>query len=313
MRRLTSKGYVQTEPFAGKTAHTKKRTAPGVLHGKRAKRIEKERRYFAVFVLPSFLGVCFFVLIPFLDVIRRSFATAVTGEFTGLSNYKRVLENEAFRLAVKNTAYFTAVCLPLLILSGLAIALLLSGLKQAQTFKTVFLFPMAMPAAAVVLIWKMVFSQGGFLNLALQKQTDYMGTGLAFWVLVFSYIWKNLGYTVVLWLAGILGISGDTIEAAKVDGAGFFKIWHSIMLPQLKGVLYTIAVLSFLNSFKVFREAYLVAGPYPQESMYLLQHLFNNWFAYLELDKMAAAAVLMAGVLLAFILFLQRLWGEDKE
>lgn len=267
----------------------------------------------ALWLLPSFLGVSVFVLLPFLDVVRRSFLTAVTEEFNGLENYRKVFDNDAFRLAAFNTGRFIVVCLPLLIVTGLLAALLLAGMKQAQLLKACFLFPMAMPAATVVLIWKMVFARGGFLNRVLQTDYDFMETGMAFWVLVFSYLWKNLGYTVVLWLAGILGVPGDIIEAARVDGAGKVRIFFSVMLPQLKGVLYTITVLSFLNSFKAFREAYLVAGPYPQESMYLLQHLFNNWFTYLELDKMAAAAVCIGFVLLGAILGLQKLWGEGGD
>lgn len=269
-----------------------------------------KKRWFFAFVMPGFIGVFCFVLLPFADVVRRSFTTAATGEYVGLDNYRKVFQNEAFLLAVKNTARFVVVCLPLLITLGLAVALLLSGLKQAQTLKSVFLFPMAVPAATVVLVWQMVFDRHGFCNAYTGKETDFMGTGLAFWVLVFSYVWRNLGYTVVLWLAGILAVPGDMIEAARVDGAGKIRIFAAILMPQLKGVFYTITVLSFLNSFKVFREAYLVAGPYPQESMYLLQHLFNNWFAWLELDKMAAAAVCLAAVLLVFILVLTGLWEE---
>lgn len=268
------------------------------------KKWNKSRRAFLAFLLPSFLGVVFFVLLPFLDVFKRSFTTAITGEFVGIQNYVTVYENRAFRLAVGNTLRFTLVCLPLLLVLGLLAALLLTNMKQAQLLKSFFLLPMAMPAATIVLIWKMTFSENGFLNRLLSAHTDYMGTGLAFWVLVFSYVWKNLGYTVVLWLAGILAIPEDYIQAAKVDGAGKVRIFFSIILPQLKGCMYTITVLSFLNSFKVFRESYLVSGAYPHESMYLLQHLFNNWFVYLELDKMAAAAVCIGIVLLGVILFL---------
>lgn len=274
------------------------------------KKWNKSRRAFLAFLLPSFLGVVFFVLLPFLDVFKRSFTTAVTGEFVGIQNYVTVYENRAFRLAVGNTLRFTLVCLPLLLVLGLLAALLLTNMKQAQLLKSFFLLPMAMPAATIVLIWKMTFSESGFLNRLLSAHTDYMGTGLAFWVLVFSYVWKNLGYTVVLWLAGILAIPEDYIQAAKVDGAGKVRIFFSIILPQLKGCMYTITVLSFLNSFKVFRESYLVSGAYPHESMYLLQHLFNNWFVYLELDKMAAAAVCIGIVLLGVILFLEKLWEE---
>lgn len=274
------------------------------------KKWNKSRRAFLAFLLPSFLGVMFFVLLPFLDVFKRSFTTAVTGEFVGLKNYETVYENGAFRLAVGNTLRFTLVCLPLLLFLGLCAALLLTNLKQVQLIKSFFLLPMAMPAATVVLIWKMTFSGNGLLNRMLSSDTDYMGTGLAFWVLVFSYVWKNLGYTVVLWLAGLLAIPEDYIQAAKVDGAGRVRIFFSIILPQLKGSMYTFTVLSFLNSFKVFRESYLVSGSYPHESMYLLQHLFNNWFVYLELDKMAAAAVSIGAVLLAVILLLEKLWEE---
>ncbi len=274
------------------------------------KKWNKSRRAFLAFLLPSFLGVMFFVLLPFLDVFKRSFTTAVTGEFVGLKNYETVYENGAFRLAVGNTLRFTLVCLPLLLFLGLCAALLLTNLKQVQLIKSFFLLPMAMPAATVVLIWKMTFSGNGLLNRMLSSNTDYMGTELAFWVLVSSYVWKNLGYTVVLWLAGLLAIPEDYIQAAKVDGAGRVRIFFSIILPQLKGSMYTITVLSFLNSFKVFRESYLVSGSYPHESMYLLQHLFNNWFVYLELDKMAAAAVSIGVVLLAVILLLEKLWEE---
>lgn len=273
------------------------------------------------FLLPSLAGVLIFVLLPFADVVRRSFLTAVTEEWTGLHNYELVFANQAFRLAVKNTVCFTLVCLPLLIGIGLFLSVQLSRLKKVQLIKSLFLLPMAMPAATVVLIWKMIFAKQGFLNAGLLlagllpegAMPDYMGTGASFWVLVFSYIWKNLGYTMVLWLAGIFSVSEGLTEAARVDGATKRQCFWYVIFPNLKGSLYTITVLSFLNSFKVFREAYLVAGSYPHESMYLLQHLFNNWFVNLELDKMAASAVCVGAVLFAVILLLQRLWDHEEK
>ncbi len=273
------------------------------------------------FLLPSLLGVTVFVCIPFLDVVRRSFQTAVTGEWAGLGNYSLLFGNQAFLLAVKNTLRFTAVCLPVLIGLGLFLALQISRLPRMQALKSFFLFPMAMPAATVVLVWKMVFARQGLLNAFLDSlhllpgtgPVDYMSTKAAFWVLVFSYVWKNLGYTIVLWMAGIFSIPTDILEAARVDGATERQCFWQVILPNLKGSLYTITVLSFLNSFKVFREAYLVAGSYPDESMYLLQHLFNNWFVNLDLDKMAAAAVCVGFVLFAAIMLLQRAWDWEER
>lgn len=267
-----------------------------------------------IFLFPGFAGVCLFVLVPFGDVVRRSFSRLVTGEWSGLSNYKMILNNQAFLLAAKNTLRFMGTCLPLLIAISLFLAYELSKSRYMKLLKSLYLLPMAIPAAAVVLVWKLLFDRQGILNALwepfLSEPVDYMGTNAAFWVLVISYIWKNLGYTVILWLAGIMGISEGIIDAAKVDGAGERTCFFRIILPNLKPTLYTITVLSFLNSFKVFREAYLVAGAYPHESMYLLQHLFNNWFLNLDMDKMAAAAVLTAGVMLVFILILQALWDR---
>lgn len=289
----------------------------------RMRRSRKSRSFF-LFLAPSLLGVILFVLLPFLDVFKRSFTTAVTGQFRGLSNYKTIFANQAFGLAVKNTLRFTAVCIPLLVVTGFVIAFFLSRLKMAGVIKSLYLFPLAIPTATIVLVWKMVFYERGFLNLLLSKigewtgffseiQIDYLGTGAAFWVLVCSYIWKNTGYTVVLWLAGISGIPIELLEAARVDGAGGLqRVWY-IILPNLKGSLYTIVILSFLNSFKIYREAYLVAGAYPHKSIYLLQHLFNNWFVNLEFDKMAAAAVCTGGFLFIVILLLQRVWDRDDR
>ena len=228
-------------------------------------------------------------------------------------------------LAAKNTAKFAGCCLPLLIVSGLLIALLITGDVSRKGFQTCYLLPMAVPAATVVLVWQILFDRAGLLNGALSRivsaisgkktviSIDYMETDAAFWVLVASYIWKNLGYTVTLWAAGLLGIPAQLKEAAQVDGAGKRQIFFRIVLPQLKPTLYTITVLSFLNSFKAFREAYLVAGSYPHESIYLLQHLFNNWYVDLAVDKMAAAAVVTGSVLFAAILVWQRLWEEGRE
>lgn len=273
------------------------------------------------FLLPGFCGVAFFSLLPFMDVIRRSFVQAVSGRFCGLENYRIVLHNSAFLLAVKNTLRFLLVCLPLLLGISLVLAFLLHAWQMAfhqklRLLKAAYLVPMAIPAASLVLLWKLMFDKHGFVNGILHlcgiHAIDWMNTGAAFFVLVFSYIWKNLGYTMVLWLAGLSSISPDLYEAAEMDGAGRMTQFFKITLPLIRPLIFTIVVLSFLNSFRVFREAYLVAGNYPQEDMYLLQHLFNNWFTDLSVDKMAAGSVLLALVIAGFVLLLQKLWERDE-
>ncbi len=270
------------------------------------------------FVLPDLAGVCCFALLPMAEVIRRSFQSAVTSQWMGLKNYREVLGNTAFRLAAANTLKFTAVCIPLLVVCSLLLAVLLQRMKQAgKLLKSAFLLPVAVPAASVVLVWKTLFHSNGLLNGLLEgmggEKVGWMTTGAAFWVLVLSYLWKNLGYDMVLWMAGLAGIPQEIYEAARVDGAGEWKCFTKITLPNLLPSLYTISVLSFLNSFKVFREAWLVAGDYPQQSMYLLQHLYNNWFRELAFDKIAAGSVLTSVVVFGLILLLKRAWDREER
>lgn len=269
-------------------------------------------------MLPSLLGVGAFLLGPFLDVIRRSFTEAVSGRFVGLANYKTIFGNQAFLLAAKNTLRFLGICIPLLVALSLVVAVLLHGQKKyGQALKSMFLIPMAIPVASVVLLWRVLFDRQGLLNhwllMLTGKTVDWMNTGAAFWVLVISYIWRNLGYDIVLWVAGLSSIPESLYDAAKVDGAGEWKCFTRITLPNLLPSMFTIVVLSLLNAFKVFREAYLVAGDYPQESMYLLQHLFNNWYRELSLDKMAAGAVVNSVVILVLILVLKRTWDKEER
>lgn len=262
-----------------------------------------------LFLLPSLLGTGGFILVPFLDVFRRSFLQAIGSGFVGLENYRQVLENEAFRLAAGNTARFMAACLPILLSLSLCMAILVRQAVRFQKWvKTGFLLPMAIPAASMVVFFRMLFDDKGWLNLLLGhigvSGQGWLTSGRAFWVLVACYIWKNLGYDMILWLAGLGAIPEEQYEAARVQGAGAWACFRYITLPQLTETLFVTALLSFVNAFRVFREAYLLAGEYPHESIYMLQHLFNNWFVNLDIQKMTAAAVLLVlltgAVLLAF-------------
>lgn len=279
---------------------------------------KKSQNYGIIFILPSFIGVLIFILIPFIDTIRHSFLEAVSNRFVGFKNYNILFNNEAFILAIRNTSKFIIICIPILVISSLLLAVLLNSIKfKSSLFKTTFLIPMAIPVASVVLIWKVMFHQNGFLSNFIEllgyNKVDWLKTDFAFWILVISYIWRNIGYDMILWLAGLSNISTSLYEAASIDGANELQKFFKITVPNLITVLFTIVVLSLLNSFKVFREAYLIAGDYPHSSMYMLQHLFNNWFAKLDIDKLCAGSVVVALVILFLILILQKLWESDEN
>ena len=269
------------------------------------------------FLLPNLIGVLCFTLVPMLQVLVRSFQQAVGGKWVGLQNYVTVLQNAAFQRAAANTVTFTMVCIPLLLVISLALAvLLLSSAVAGGSLRSIFLMPMAVPAASVVLVWKVLFHENGLINGVLQTLggagVRWMESDAAFWMLVMSYLWKNLGYTMILWTAGLSAIPEGIYEAAQLDGAGKWQSFLYITLPNLRGTAYTIAVMSLLNSFRVFREAWLVAGDYPHESMYLLQHLYNNWFRELDFDKIAAASVITSAVIFFLIGLLTKTWEEES-
>lgn len=264
------------------------------------------------FLAPSLTGICIFVLIPFLDAVRRSFFDSMGMKFLGFQVYEGILGNTAFRLAVVNTVRFMAVALPLLMAVSFFLSLLVYQFgKKNSFFKTVLVLPVAVPAASVVLLWRMVFCEQGIMNELFRLQTDWIYGPQSFAVLVFAYLWKNTGYQMLLWLAALAGIPDSLYEAADTDGAGAVqKLWY-ITIPQVKGAAGMILFLAVVNSFKVFREAYTVAGAYPNDQIYLLQHLFNHWYLNLDIQKMSGAAVLMT-IVITVPLIAATMWKKEE-
>lgn len=260
----------------------------------------RRSRHAWLFLLPSLLGVMVFVGVPFLDVIRRSFCTPVTMEFTGFSNYQEVWNNRAFRLAASNTLRFMGFGIPLLMLASFLVGLLVEkGDTPQGLFKTTIVLPIAIPVASIVILWKIIFCGQGLWNQFLSAWTGtiwdqdiIVGSG-AFYVLSTTFLWKHTGYDMLLWLAGLASIPDSLYEAAKVDGAGPVQRVLHITLPGLKDTCLLVLILSAVNSFRIYRESYLIAGAYPDESIYMMQNLFNNWFLNLDVQKMSTAAVLM--------------------
>ena len=257
---------------------------------RRRKRAGAETRKALPFLLLSMTGVAVFALFPFFDAVGRT---------KGLAVYREVLANRAFRLAAGNTARFMGTALPLLMAVSFFLALLVSrSCKKSRFFKTVLVLPAAVPAAGVALLWKMVFCGDGIVNRLAGLSVDWIHGSQSFAVLVFAYLWKNTGYQMLLWLAALAAIPDELYEAAEVDGAGEFRKLVHITLPQVRRASGMILFLAVINSFKVFREAYIVAGPYPHERIYMLQHLFNHWFLNLEIEKMSAAAVMLTACII---------------
>lgn len=269
-----------------------------------------------VLAAPVFLGSGIFFLIPFLLMLRYSVTFGVGGtRFVGLRNYREVLESPAFQLAAMNTARFLVIGLPLIMALGLLLALLLrQRLPGASWLRRVLLLPMVLPVASIVMLVQILFADPGILNGLLKQWGEsprqWLSGPESFWVLIGLYIWKNCGYNVVLFLAGLNMIPEELYQTADLDGAGAWAKFRFITLPLLVPSLFFGFVFSVVNSFKVYREAFLLGGEYPAQSIYLLQHFLNNNFRNLNYQRLSVAAILLFSVI--FLLVGLLLWAQRK-
>lgn len=268
------------------------------------------------FIIPSLVGFLIFFLVPFIGGLVSAFN--VNGSF-GFENFVRTVNNEAFQLAFKNTLLFLLVCVPLNLILPLLVAIAMKGLgEKGRLFKLSYISPIVVPVASVALFWSLLFAPGGTANQLLSVfglgEVDLLNSGWAIVALSIIYLWKNLGYMMILYLAGLSEIPASYYESASMDGAGAFRRFFHITLPCLRPTTFFVLVLSVVNGFKIFREIYLIAGPYPNESIYMLQHYMNNAFTRGDYAMLTTGAYLIAVVIIAFLLvmFLLNRRGQKK-
>lgn len=278
---------------------------------------------FTMYLLPSLSGVVLFFFLPLLMLAKTSFQKSSTKpDFIGFVNYERVLTNSAFQSAAKNTLTFALLAVPLAVVLSLLIALLLnSGMPGKSMFRSILLNPMMVPVASVVLIWQVLFSYNGVINgwtetLFGADKIDWLKSDYSQVVILVMFLWKNLGYNMVLFLAALNNIPGEIIESAKMDGAGPIKRFFSIKLYYLSSTIFFVGIMSLINSFKIFREVYLLTGDYPYNNLYMLQHFMNNAFNSLDYSKLSAGAIIMciAMIIIVGVMFIcEAKFGENIE
>jgi len=276
----------------------------------------------AIFLAPSLLGTALFFFIPFLLVIWYAMVdNPVIMSFVGLQNFISLFQNQAYLQAAGNTLLFSIISLPLVVGLSLGLAMILNGkLKARSQLRSLFLSPLLVPVASIVLVWQVVFSYNGALNTSLANfgfiPVDWLKSDSARFVIIGLYLWKNLGYNMVLFLAALNAVPVEMLDSARVDGANAWQRFRSITFKYLTPTLLFTLVISFINSFKIFRETYLLAGDYPYEVLYMLQHYMNNMFRSLDYQKLSAAAIIMALVMMVVIAILfvvESRSGRDLE
>ena len=254
------------------------------------------------------LGFFTFYLVPFIIMIVRTFSE-------GFTTYAKVLGSEAFRLAAGNSLKFILVGVPLLMLISLGVALLLNQkFLKSDFYRAVYVLPLVLPSATVVLVFQIFFEKGGIINYLFElsgaQTIDFLGSGNAFWVLLLLYIWKNMGYAIILILGGLTQIPGEYYEAARIDGAGLFYQLRKITLPFMTPTFFFVMIISIVGTFKSYREAFILGGSHPDDSIYMLQHFMNNNFANLNYPRLSVAAVMTFAVIFVFVLFMYLRQGK---
>ncbi len=286
------------------------------------RRDRRGKRISVLYLLPSILGVLLFFVLPFLIVIYYSVIdNPINGEFVLFDNFVMVFNNAAFKQAAKNTLMFSATAVPLAVVLSMLLAMMLeSKIPFKSQFRTFFLSPMMVPIASVVLIWQVLFHYNGMMNEIIgwfgKDKVDWLNSAYAQVVIVVLFLWKNLGYNMILFMAALSSIPKDILEVAVLESASPFQIFWYIKLRYMSSTILFVTIMSLINSFKVFREIYLLKGDYPYDTMYMLQHFMNNTFGKLDYQKMSAAAIMMAVVMVVIIgiLFItENYFGKDVE
>jgi len=239
-----------------------------------------------LFLLPCLLGIVIFWIIPFVKSFYYAWIdNTFAKEYVGLLNIKNVINNEYFRLAMMNTLCFTIISVLLIMLLTIILSLLIARYAMRFTIiRSAFFLPVFLPSATVVMLWN-----------------AYMSQITPFNSLLILYLWKYLGLNIVILLTGIAAIPKDMIDAAKIDGAGNLYQDFYLILPNISPTIFFAAILSIMNSLKIYKESYLLYGRYPDDSVYMMQNYLDNHFYKLNYQNISSAAIIFAVIIYLII------------
>jgi len=270
---------------------------------------------FLALALPSIIGLMTFFLVPFIYSLYLAMLDNPMGRnFVGLHHFHVTVNNTAFGLAMRNTLVFIAICVPFNLIMPLAVSLALNKSPRRQMFGLFFLLPLVVPSGSMVFFWRAFFGLNGAVNglFFSGAPVNWLNSEYSLVVILVIFMWKNAGFNIVLYQAGLNLIPRDYYECAALEGAGRWRQFRSITMIYLAPTIFMVLLMSILATFRSFREIYLLAGAHPHQSIYMLQHYMNNMFASLNYQRLAAAAYILAGgvvVVMVIVFWLQKQVG----
>lgn len=296
--------------------------------GEQAKRRRKRTLIAYSFILPNFIGFAFFTLVPIIFAFILAFSEwdgSNPIRFVGIQNFVNMFSNRRFTSSLYNTIIYCVATVPLTLVVALLLSVLLNKkIRGRNFFRTVSFFPYVASLVAVAAVWNMIFSpsKSGPVNMLLYHlgvapenlPLWAAGTHLVMFTIVLFSVWKNMGYYMVIYLAGLQGISQELYDAAGLDGAGAFQKFRYITLPQLRPTTFFVVIMLTINCFKVYDIVYMLAGGsngiLNTSSIVLVYHIYEEAFVNWNLGYASAVAVVLFLIVLAVTLI--QFKGEKK-
>ena len=273
------------------------------------------KKYFPVFVLPTLLAFTIGFIVPFIMGVYLSFCkftTVTDAKFVGLQNYVKIFtEDGTFGHALWYTTAFTVVSVVLINVIGFAVALLLTKkIKGTNIFRTVFFMPNLIGGIILGYVWQLLLNG---LLLQINKTLTYSSV-YGFWGLVILMCWQQIGYMMIIYIAGIQNIPGELIEAAQIDGANKGQLLKHVIIPMVMPSITICTFLTLTNSFKLFDQNLALTNGEPSNmSEMLALNIYNTFYGRIGWEGVGQAKAVIFFILVGAIAMIQNRLTRSKE
>ena len=275
--------------------------------------IYRDRIWVFILLLPNLLIFMIFTVFPVLATFGISFTSwdlLGSMEWIGIKNYLDLFHDETFLKVTGNTFYFTAVSVPLCLIISFFMAVLLdSKIKFLKLWRAIYFLPVISSMVVVAIVWNWLYNpQFGLVNyflglLGIEGPAWLSDTTWAMPAVIITNIWKNMGYNMMLFLAGLQSISSSYYEAAELDGANFWQKTRYITLQMISFTTLFVVITSVIGSFQVFDLVMMMTDGGPARSTSVMVHyLYQNAFSYFKMGYACAQAVVLTLIVLILTL-----------
>lgn len=272
------------------------------------------KKYFPIFMLPTMAAFAIGFVIPFILGIYLAFCeftTVTDAKFVGLKNFGKVFSDDTFLHSLWFTVLFTIVSVILINVLAFIIAMLLTkGIKGTNIFRTVFFMPNLIGGIILGYIWQLIIN-GILQNF---ERTLTYSPAYGFWGLVILMLWQQVGYMMIIYIAGINNIPGDLMEAAQIDGASKWQVLWNVTLPMLMPSITICSFLTLTNGFKLFdQNLALTAGAPSNKTEMLALNIYNTFYGRSGWEGVGQAKAVIFFIIVAVVAVVQLRATSSKE